>query len=583
MSLTLQPIQTVSIVEPTLQMRSQKYYGVFKGGSDNTYYNYAANSFSSSQAVWNLNTPGEDKFIDRKVYIQTPMRFTFNGTTPDVSIPLIVPGFDSLRAYPIANSMSTATVQINSGASTVNIADVIQPMMRYTSMKEQYYELSNSPNYLDQAQTYEELIGSMRNPLNAYHDSIDGAFNPRGCFPYTIVSNTGGPNAQAIIDVDIVEPLMVSPLHFNSSLANGFIGIKQMSVQIVWTANMLTKMWSHFEDPSTPRVIDVNSSSVAFIQAPQLLMRVINPSEINSLSIPETTLYPYHQINRYITDKGGLAKDAPAVTQSINSIQLSVVPRRMFIYVKRSTSEDAIDKPDSYLAIEGISINFGNRSGILSSATKRDLYNISKKNGVNMTWAQWSAEKMIGLNGEYFNGVGSVLCLMIPEDIALTNSDMLAPGVSEKINLQMNVTYRNYGPSVDAVQMYIIVDNEGVFTNTQGLGIAQIGILSKDDVLNAEAIEGVNYEDVLDVYGGDFFGDIGAFIKKIPQGLKNISQFTQENILPIAKAVAPLLSGLGSGGKFLDSKQPVMGNKSGGLIVGGKTYSKSDLRRRLRK
>lgn len=578
MSLTIEPIKTVSIIEPTLQMRSEKYYGVFKGGSDNTYYTYPANSHSVSQAVWNINTPSEDMFIDRKIYLQSKMRFEFNGTTPDVSIPLLVPNFDALRAFPLANSMSTATMQINSGASTVNVSDIVQAMMRYSTFEEQYYELTNSPNYMDQAQTYEELRGSMRNPLNAYHDSIDGAFMPRGAFPYNIISNTGGPQAQAIVEVDIVEPIMVSPLHFNRTLANGFIGVKQMSFQIVWKANLLAKMWSHFEDPETPRAIDELNSSVTFIEAPQLLVRVVNPSELNSLVIPNLTLYPYHQIDRYITDKGPMLKDAPATSQTINSIQLSVVPRRLFIYVKRADNEDSITKCDSFMAIEGVSINFGNRSGILSSATKRDLYNISKKNGVNLSWASWSGENMFGLDGEYYNGVGSVLCLKIPEDIALTNSDLLAPGVAEKINLQMQVTYRNYGPDVNNVQMFVIADNEGIFTIQNGLGIAQIGILSKDDVLNAQAVEGVNYEDVLDVYGGDFFSDVGAFFKKIPSGLKKVSQFTQENILPIARAVAPLLVGLGAtGGKLINPEA------QGGLLVGGKSYSKAALRRRLRK
>lgn len=580
MSLTIEPIKTVSIIEPTLQMRSEKYYGVFKGGSDNTYYTYPASSHSVSQAVWNINTPSEDMFIDRKIYLQAKLRFTFNGTTPNVDTPLLVPNFDALRAFPLQNSISTLTTQINSGAVTVNSSDIIQAMMRYVSFEEQYYELTNSPNYMDQAQTYEQLLGSMRNPLNAYHDSVDGAFLPRGAFPFHVIENTGGLNAKAVVEVDLVEPLMVSPLHFNRSLANGFIGVKQMSFQIVWVANLLAKMWSHLYDATNhDHVINSATSFVQFIEAPQLLVRVINPSELNSLVVPKLTIYPYHQIDRYITDKGALASGATSTSQSINSIQLSVIPRRIFIYVKRNDG-DSVTNTDTFLGIKSVSINFGNRAGILSSATKRDLYNISKKNGVNLSWASWCGEDMFGLNGESFNGVGSVLCLKIPEDIALTNSDLLAPGVAEKVNLQMSVVYQNFGPDASNVQLFVVCDNEGIFTIQNGLGIAQIGILSKDDVVNAKAIAGVTYEDVLDVYGGDFFSDVGAFFKKIPKGIADVATFTKDNILPIAQAVAPLLAGLGmpaTGGKLINPEA------RGGLLIGGQKLTKSDIRRRMKR
>ena len=298
MSLSIEPMEVVSVVEPTLRTRERKMFAVFKGGSDNTYYSYVANSYSINQSLWNVNTPSEDMFIDRKMYIRAKLRFSFTGETPDPSQNLLQTGRDALRAFPLSNAMNTLTVQVNNGSVSINLSDVVQPLMRYASFDELYYELSGAPDYMDQSQTYEELLDSLRNPLNGYHDSIDGAFIPRGAFPMTVVSNT---DTEAVVEVEICEPLMVSPLHFNRSHANGFIGVKQLALQIVWNSNVAAKMWSHAGSLAEGGS-DITTAEVEFIDAPELLVRVINPSELESFEIPKQTIYPYHDIQRYVTD-----------------------------------------------------------------------------------------------------------------------------------------------------------------------------------------------------------------------------------------------------------------------------------------
>ncbi len=572
MSLAISPLDVVSVIEPTVQIRQKKLFAVFKGGSDNTYYTYASNSSSNAQAIWNINIPSENIFIDRKIYLQARLRFTFSGTTPGPQL-LFQSGFDSLRAFPLSNAMQTLTVQVNNGAVSINLSDIIQGLMRYASHDEMDFEFSNAPFMLDQAQTYESLTSSVRNPLKNYADSAPGAHLGRGAFLYEIISNT---ETDAVIEVIVSEPLMISPLHFNRSHASGFIGVKQYTTQIVWNQMLAEKMWSH--NPASGSVFV--TSAVEFVGDPELLVRTINPSEITSLDLPNLSVYPYHDIQRYITDVPAVpAQDQD--TRTTNAVQLSVVPRRIFLFVRRANGQETISTTDTFFSIESISINFANRSGLLASATKRDLYNISKKNGCNMTWPEWSGDAMPreAGNDTVVYGPGSVLALYIPEDIALTNSDLLAPGVSERINVQIQITYRNNHPSETITpQIFMVVDNEGLFTISDGLGLAQIGVLRKEDVLNSEQRPGVEYEDVLDLYGGDFFSDIGMFLKKIPGGIKDIAKFVKEDILPIASAVAPLL-GLGKGGRL----QVIEGKERGGFVTGGRKVNRGQLRKRVRR
>lgn len=597
MSLALDPIESIEIIEPTIEMKTKKVFGIFKGGSNNTYYSYNATSSSLSQSNWNINTPSENMFIDRKMYIHGKFKVHLFG---DAIAPkrLLQNGADALRAYPLQNSMSTLTTQINSGSVTQNSGDIVQALMRYVKYDEQYYELSVTPNYLDQDQNYKILEDSFRNPLNAYHDSVDGAFIPRGAFPMKVIQNPSGLGVEAIVEVEIMEPLMISPLHFNRSHANGFIGVKTLNFQITWKSPLFRYMWSHFD--KTGITLDESQCHVEFLQDPTLLIRVINPSELNSLKIPELTVYPYHRLELYTTDKGALATGEQA-TEYVNSVQLSVIPRRIFLWVERNQTVKSVNETDTFMAIDKISINFANKDGILASATKRQLYNISKKNGVNMPWSVWSGEAMPNLGSttggeddvENFHGVGSVLCLYIPEDIAITNSDLLAPSVAEKANIQIEVKYTNFGPAADKVRIKLVVDNEGIFTLTNGIGIPQTGILTKDNVLNAKRKEGVDYEDVIDLYGGDFFSDVGSFFKRLPANLRKGFEFSEKNILPFAKLLLPLL-GAGEDEmtqeelmkdmrKEVKRKGGKLMKADGGILVGGRKITRKQLRDKLKK
>jgi hypothetical protein len=461
--------------------------------------------------------------------------------------------------------MNALNVQINNSQVSINMSDVIKGVERYMDERDFRQEYTNSPCYPDQSQLYSEYAGFMRNPLNAIGDSVYGAIEPRGGFPVTVTSLT---NTACDIEFDLCEPLMLSPLHFNRSLANGFIGVKQISVVVQWKADLISNMWSRNETDAL-----FTTAAVSFVGAPELLVRTITPSELVSSDLPVSSVYSFHQIQSFQTALPPLLPGA-INTRVNDSIQLSVIPRRIFLYFPREISEERYDRPNTYMSIETISINFANRSGILSSATQRDLYNISKKNGVNMSWREWSGQpshQIIGTDVP-ISGIGSVLCLYIPEDIALTSSDLLAPGVAEKVSLQITCTYKNIHPT-DTItpRMMIIVDTEGTWTIQNGQAYQQVGILSQQDVLDAKFAPGIGYDDVIDLYGGDFFSDVKSFIKKIPGGIAKGAKFAKDEILPVAEAVLKVLPLLGLG---------VKGTR-GGLIVGGKKIPRSELRKML--
>ena len=173
------------------------------------------------------------------------------------------------------------------------------------------------------------------------------------------------------------------------------------------------------------------------------------------------------------------------------------------------------------------------------------------------------------------NGCGSVLCLEFGTDIGLL--DVEAPGLDGTYQLQVDITFKNYNQTeVLVCDFYIVTINEGVFTIQDNRSISQIGVISRQDILDAQSSPQVDYYDVRDVQGlGDFFGDVGRFGRNVIQGIKEyapkVARFVKDDILPIAKEVAKLLPMLGLGGEG-----------SGGVVVGGELMNRRQLRDRIR-
>jgi pantoate kinase len=63
--------------------------------------------------------------------------------------------------------------------------------------------------------------------------------------------------------------------------------------------------------------------------------------------------------------------------------------------------------------ITGISINFANKSGLLSSCTQSQLYDISRNNGVEQSYYEWSGSGVSATksSGSNVATIGSVLCI----------------------------------------------------------------------------------------------------------------------------------------------------------------------------
>jgi hypothetical protein len=106
-------------------------------------------------------------------------------------------------------------------------------------------------------------------------------------------------------------------------------------------------------------------------------------------SINFDALQPY---TRKMAATGLFPAPSSAILNS-NSIQLSTVPDKLIVFVRRPVGSQTCSGTDSYLTITNISINWNNQAGLLSSMSPEQLYMFSVQSGLaNLSWDEFSGQ-----------------------------------------------------------------------------------------------------------------------------------------------------------------------------------------------
>ena len=607
-------LKILRVEDPVSDLQSSRAYVVLKGGKQVSHFVESSDSNSSSQISFTVNPPTTDTIVDRNVLFRSEVEITFtctNGGAAD----MLQKGFDALRAFPFASIVETTIVQINNSTISANIGNIAQPLLRYnTGFDVRQRDYSTTPSMLDQSQRYSVQSGSARNPLAGYSDNSYEI--PRGAFPMTVISNTA---TTATIRAVITEPMLLSPFVFGHNDRAGFIGIRQLTFQ--FNLGDKTRIWSH--STASPNITNFAVTSVTFIN-PEMLMKYITPRNLDL--IPKISVYPLFNVTEYSILRGSALAASAVDTMVSQSIQLSSVPRRMYIFARKAKTLRTFEDSDTFFGIENIDITFNNQSGLLATATQQELYKMSIKNRLSLSWEQFSGGPTIelGVTPNSFGTVGSVVCVEFASDIALGQD--IAPGMAGKFQLLVRTRIKNVNV-VDAIvpELWVIIIDEGIMTIEGRMTTQNIGILTASDVRRAETAPKIDYFSIEDAYGGNFLSglkDISrgvlASAKRLGSqslagaerlgklGLKGAERFGEfatdprtikaatkaAEVAAIVAKFAPLLLpliGLGHDEELLKQaranqrkmKSRKSGKKRGGVLVGGQLLSRSQLSRLL--
>lgn len=299
----------------------------------------------------------------------------------------------------------------------------------------------------------------------------------------------------------------------------------------------------------------ITAVSVASFTSSRLLFNFLTPSP--TLLLGARNCVSYYELPRFLTS--GLAV-APALvagslptvqTYTTSSLQLNQIPDKLIIQLRNPLSSTAWGQPDSFMCIQGVSINFNNQSGILASATQQDLFRYSVENGYNGSFNEWIGAANVPDNvsgcGKRIALSGSLLILEFGKDIQLTES-YYASGSLGNFNLQINIQAYNQQQYAITPEIVVICMNSGLFVNERGTSSTYTGILTKQDVLEASSQEPMFQSSVKRMVGGGFLDSLKSLAGHImPHVMKHGKEYLSKHEHPAARGVASALGALGYG------------------------------------
>lgn len=586
MSNPSQNILPIEVKDPILNVESQKAFPILKGGEQITYYTENASSYSDSAFSFNVTTPNNRTYLNRRILMRVPVKITLNGNDPGQH--LFQTGKEGFREYPLASAMNTLKLTVNNFTTSIDLHDVLHPFMKYDANRQARIRNNMSPSMPDLYQDYEDGVNTNKNPLASYFN--ESGEIPRGAIYADGVEST---NTKYEATYTIVEPLFISPLQWDDNQDNeGLIYVNSLSVQINWVSNLLSRMWCR---ASSANAIDLNTSEITFGQ-PSLILKYVTPPNIERMPLLGT--YDYFSVDRHVTNNGTAFGPNTTHTLTSDNIQLRSIPYRVYIWVGRKKSDMMnVTKSDTFFNISRVSLQFNNNAGLLSTANEESLFRIAKDNGFQHSWEDWHGltRDITGTTNKAIGLMGSVLCLEFGKDIQLP--DYFAAGMTDNFNFQIDVTCKNLHQSdtiVPNVQLAFVHRGCMVNDGRTLLTSAYSGVISKSDLDRAVTVPGIGINNYKHMYGAGFFNPlapISTLIKGVQKGAKDFMKGDWKSGLrdlgeagvdaigqqytDLIDAPGKALSGIAK--KYLGGT----GRPVGGRRVGGKRINRQDLLDRL--
>jgi hypothetical protein len=489
-------------------------YGVRKGGSDVTWQKFKNNSQSSSSMNFTVNPPSESTVIDRRIFIKSVVKFQI-AVAAGVKVGQSV--FDyglnhAFQSFPLNRLFNTVTLSVNNVSTSVNQNHMLPVILRMIPQRVLQESEGLTPTMLDQWGQigYTDARSSVtNNPLSGFKQAgYDCLLQPRGVHPLDSMEVRRTPGDGAPVDavlesgnlldtweIDItatfVEPLFVSPCLFGDAKFNhsGFLGINNFQLVINVDSAMQRFLSGGLPLDNNDDPVPVNNYTLKLLPDPfqgaELLLNFLTAPM--PLVLPPKAVLPYSSYTSYITSQPGVL---PGGTDefTVNSLQLEVVPDKIYIINRKKLSDQRFTDPDTFMTISNASITFGNKSGLLSNANKEQLYKMSRKNGSQQDWYAFSgtiniSDTAVLAHRRTIPTQGSVLVIDPANDLGI-QAPYLSNGSVGQFSLQVSMTVKNNtADPIANCETVIIIKRDGILTTVSGQSTLTTNMLNTDIVM----------------------------------------------------------------------------------------------------
>jgi len=604
---------------------ASEVFGVQSGPAQSTYQQFQAVSTSNSSIVFNVQIPSENIVIDRHLLLSSQLSFqlSLGGVGTVNAVPNGVSCFqygltDSLQAFPLNSLFTTIQSTINNVSISTNLQDVLPMLMRMNDNRELSRYNTMTPSLPDTAYgEYKSAPGANNNPLADYStNTYDVDYSSRGAFgldfiqvdryvngayvDHSPICVAGAGNNTWIISIraTLTEPfLALSPfINCEPNMSAGLVGVNNMSM-VLNVDSSCKRLFSTAKNvvngagnglvgfisainlgfPIAPNGGVVASQAVGFANT-RLLFNFLSLQPEQYAKISTKNVVPFLDYPRYLTTFASGTTIAPGARQTLTSqsIQLNQIPDLILITARVPMSQQNQNYASSFLTIDKIAINFNNASGLLSTATQQDLYNLSYRNGSSQSFAEFRGfadftepqpAVVVTQNPPAIIKVpttGSLLVLAPVMDFSLPS--YLSASSLGQYQFQFNMDVINqFDFSITQPEICIITVNSGVFATQQGTSQIFTGILTKEQVLRTKEQNPVPH-----LASSEYARLVGG--KLMNRGMGAVASFVKENpklVSAVADMARRQMGGIHSGGQHSG------GAMSGGAISGGaKSQSK---------
>jgi len=440
-------LQTCLIKDPIVDFPKEMFC-VEKSASTSQDFLVTTNNYSTASTSFQINVNSKDAIIDRNIILTQPL--TINIQRTPTGAPLVgsifVGNAYGFRSWPLNKGISSITAQIGNISVTQQTADLMPAFERvYSKVWEKYMDYGTTVTMPDKTKELDSSLNTSSNPLAGYSTVGFETVSPRGGWPALVTSNT---TTNGSISATLYEPLFLSPLIASlRERVTGFTHLTSIIITINWAGNLADRIFNCVQGIAG-RTSYTQLSNVVFGPPTLTVTQYIDPLII----APSVSVYSNNIAERYTTDFT-LPNNTNIFSVASQTIQLSSIPKLMIVYAMRNWNNFDMSRNNSFVAINGIQVNF-NGVSYMNSTPQNILYKYSVQNGVNMSWLDWSGQA----NGFGISAivptVGSVLALSFGNQIPLPST--LAPSTSCKVNLSINVQMYNQDAGSNAPEPYTL-------------------------------------------------------------------------------------------------------------------------------
>ena len=523
-----QVVDTVLVKDRRTDISAEKvpHRVIYDGAIRSADQVFAADSFSSSQVNWLVNTPSPQTIVDRHFLV----RFRVRCDTAVPTEKLFVDGTPQFapRELPVSSVTDVLTLNLNGFQTSTNPSQYVHALMNYATTREgddQIYSLA--PTMKDQFQSYadwklpREAGGLSRNPLTTYGNSSGMGMIPRGGFKAELID--GDSEGCEYI---FTESLMISPLVDGQQNEMGFVNLDRIGVTLNF-ASSLARMFSVDSSEGTAPT----GLNVSIVSQPELMLTFLTPNAQTESQIPDVAVLPFSFPQSYITQIPSVPSGS-TTTAVTSNIQLSNIPSSLYLFARRSRATSDFTTSDTFARINNVNVRWDNQNGLLSSKTPQSLYKMCSANGSMQSWNQFKDYQ------------GSILKIDFAKDIGVQLDSTI--GSMGQYSLQVDCNITNTGVDARVYELYMIVISQGTIHIQEGSAWSTLGGISSQQVLQAEHAVEISENDPM-LKGGSFFSDF-------KNGFNSVIHFATDAVKTVAPLV-PMLLGAGS--------------TSGGGTVGG--------------